>query len=48
MLAFVFGVTHILGFLDTNMLVSPTQSSRIAGIAQREPPTQGILHCSEI
>ena len=31
--------------LDTNMLVSPTQNSGVGDIAQRQPPTQGIL-CS--
>ena len=29
--------------LDTNMLVSPTQNSGVGGIAQRQPPTPGIL-----
>ena len=29
--------------LDTNMLVSPTQKSGVGGIAQRQPPTPGIL-----
>ena len=34
--------------LDTNMLVSPTQNSGVGGIAQRQPPTPGILRCSGI
>ena len=33
---------------DTNMLVSPTQKSGVGGIAQRQPPTSGILRCSGI
>ena len=36
-LAFALGVTQILVFLDTNMLVSPTQNSCVRGIAQYEP-----------
>ena len=36
------------GVIDTNILVSPTQNSRVGGIAQREPPTQGVLRCSGI
>ena len=38
MLAFALGVTQILAFSDTDMLVSPTQKSRIGGIAQRDGP----------
>ena len=34
--------------LDTNMLVSPTQKSGVGGIAQRQPPTPGILHSGGI
>ena len=33
-LSLVLGVMQILGYLDTNMLVSATQNSRIGGIAQ--------------
>ena len=33
------GITHILAFLDTNMLVSPTQNCGIGGLSQREDPT---------
>ena len=39
MLAFALGVTQILAILDTNMLVSPTQNSRVGGIAQSDGPT---------
>ena len=47
---FVLEVTQILGFalaqgfLDTNMLVSQMQNSHIGCIAQREPPTRGVLN----
>ena len=34
--------------LDTNMLVSSTQKSGVGGIAQRQPPTQGILRSGGI
>ena len=36
------------GFLDTNMLVSATQKSRVRGLAQCEPPTRGVSQCSGI
>ena len=51
------GLTQVLGLalgnanfhiLDTNMLVSPTQNSVVGGIAQRQPPTPGILHSGGI
>ena len=52
-LGFGLGPTQILSFAsgekglrwlqDTNMLVSPTQNSGVRGIAQRQPPTPGIL-----
>ena len=47
---FVLGVTQILAFFffNTNMLVSPMQNSCVGGIAQRERPTRGVLHCSGI
>ena len=32
----------------TNMLVSPTQKSGVGGIAQRQPPTPGILRSGGI
>ena len=34
--------------LDTNMLVSTTQKSGVGGIAQRQPPTPGILRSGGI
>ena len=47
---FALGVTEILGlasgvmqifaFLDTRMLVSPTQNSGVGGLDQRRAPTQ--------
>ena len=49
-LGFTLGVTQILGlasgvklifaFLDTNMLVSPTQNSGFGGLDQRKAPTR--------
>ena len=33
---------------DTNMLVSPMQNSGVGGIAQRQPPTPGMLRRSGI
>ena len=54
-LGFALGVTQILGFtlaleglFGTNILESRTQNSRVWGISQREPPTRGVLRCSEI
>ena len=47
-LAFALGETQILAFLDTNMLVSPTQNSRVGDIAQRDGPTQMFLRRSGI
>ena len=43
-----FGLGVIFAFLDTNMLVSPTQNSRVGGIAQRDSKTQVFLRRSEI
>ena len=37
--------SHIL---DTNMLVSKMQKSGVGGIAQRQPPTPGILRSGGI
>ena len=37
---FALGVAQILVFLDTNMVVSPTQNSQLGGVAQRDGPTQ--------
>ena len=34
--------------LDTNMLVSATQKSRIGSITQRKAATQGVLHSGRI
>ena len=34
--SFVLGVTQILAFLNTNILVSPLQNSQIGGTAQRD------------
>ena len=51
---FSFGVEGLVSgnanfhILDTNMLVSPTQSSVVGGIAQRQPPTHGILRSGGI
>ena len=42
------GVTQILAFLDTNMLVSPTQNSHVGGIAQRDGPTRVFSRCNGI
>ena len=33
------GVMQILAFLDTNILVSPTQNCGVGGLSQREDPT---------
>ena len=30
---------QVLAFLDTNMLVSPTQNCGVGGLSQREDPT---------
>ena len=57
-LGFASGVTEILGlasgvkqiflFLDTNMLVSPTQTSGVGGLCQRQDPTPMVLRRSGI
>ena len=39
-LGLALGVTQILAFLGTNMLVSPMQNCGIGGLSQREDPTQ--------
>ena len=36
------------GFLDTNMLVSPTRIFCLGGLDQREAPTQSGSPCGEI
>ena len=47
-LAFALGVMQILAFLDTNMLVSQTQSCGVGGLRQREDPTRMVLRRSGI
>ena len=53
-LALGFGVWRLASgnanfhILDTNMLVSPTQNAGVGGIAQRQPPTPGILRSGGI
>ena len=42
------GVTQILAFLDTTMLVSPTKNCGVGGLSQRQDPTQMVLRCSGI
>ena len=46
-LKFAFGVTQILGVLDTNMLVVPARNFTL-GDPQHKDPTQMFLHCSGI
>ena len=38
----------MLAFLDTNMLVFPTQNYGIGTLSQREDPTRMVLHHSGI
>ena len=45
-LAFAFGLTQILEFLDTNMLVYPTRNCGVGGLSQRQDPTQMVLRRS--
>ena len=47
-LGFALGVKQILAFLNTNMLVSPTQSCGVGGLSQRQDPTQMFLRRSGI
>ena len=47
-LAFALGVTQILAFLDTNMLVYPMQNCGVGGLSQREDQTRMVLHRSGI
>ena len=42
-LRLALGVTHILAFLDTNMLVSPTRNCGVGGLIQFKDPTQMVL-----
>ena len=37
-----------IGFLDTNMLVSPMQNGRVGGLNQRYGPTGAVSRCSGI
>ena len=48
MLVFALGVTQILAFLDTNMLVPPTRNCGVGGLSQREDPTRMVLRRSGI
>ena len=41
------GVRHIFAFLDTNMLVSPTQNSGVGGLDQRKAPTRRFCFAVE-
>ena len=47
-LAFALGVTQILAFLDTNLLVCPTQNCGAGGLSQRQDPMQMVLRRSGI
>ena len=48
MLAFALEVTQILAFLDTNMLVSPTQNCGLGDLSQCEDPMRMVLRRSGI
>ena len=37
---------QILVFLDTNMLVSPTQNCGVGGLSQHKDPTQILRRCT--
>ena len=43
MLVFALGVTQILAFLGTNMLVSPTRNCGVGGLSQRDDPKRMVL-----
>ena len=47
-LGLALGVTQILAFLNTNMLVYPTGNCGIRGLSQHEDPTQMVLRRSGI
>ena len=47
-LCFACGVTQILAFLDTNMLVYPTQNCGFGGLSQRQDLTPMVLRRSGI
>ena len=42
------GVTQILAFLDTNMLVSPTRNCGVGDLSQHKDPTRMVLRRSGI
>ena len=42
------GVMQIFMFLDTNMLVYPTQNYSVGGLSQRQDPTPTVLRRSGI
>ena len=46
MLGLALGVTQILAFLDTNMLVSPTRNCDVGGLSQHLDQTQMVLRRS--
>ena len=48
MLGLALGVTQILGFLDTNMLVCPTRICGVGGLSQCKDPTRMVLRHSGI
>ena len=45
-LGFALGVTQVLAFFDTNMLVSPMQNCDVGGLSQHKNPTRMVL-CSQ-
>ena len=47
-LVFALGVTQILPFLDTKILVSPTRNCGVGGLSQCEDPAQMVLRRSGI
>ena len=42
-LVFALGITQILAFFDTNILVSPKGNCGVGGLSQREDPTQMVF-----
>ena len=48
MLCFALGVRQILAFLDTDMLVYPTQNCGLGGVSQCQDPTRMVLRRSGI
>ena len=44
-----FGLARLgVGFLYTNMLVTPTRNGRVGGLNQHDSPAQVVLRCSGI